>query len=110
MKFIKGYFLKVYHSPRQLLIHAFLMISICYLQIESNHESALFQNIVQVSRSETVGKHDTVLIKHLMFSINKMMHDRNDIFQNILGISKTFSILQLQFFRMLLCLLILFNA
>jgi len=82
MKFIKGYFLKVYQSPRQLLIHAFLMISICYLQIESNHESVLFQNIVQVSRAETAGKHDTVLIKHLMFNISKMMHDRNDIFQN----------------------------
>jgi hypothetical protein len=82
MKFIKKYFLQVYHSPRQLLIHALLVISICYLQLESNHESKLFQNIVRVSRAETAGKHDTVLIKHLMFSINKMMHDRNDIFKN----------------------------
>ena len=82
MKFIKKYFLQVYHSPRQLLIHALLVISICYLQLESNHESALFQNIVRVSRAETAGKHDTVLIKHLMVSINKMMHDRNDIFKN----------------------------
>jgi hypothetical protein len=82
MKFIKKYFLQVYHSPRQLLIHALLVISICYLQIESNHETALFQNIVRVSRSETAGKHDTVLIRHLMVSINKMMHDRNDIFKN----------------------------
>jgi hypothetical protein len=82
MKFIKAYFLQVYHSPRQLLIHALLVISICYLQLESNHETALFQNIVRVSRSETAGKHDTVLIKHLMVSINKMMHDRNDIFKN----------------------------
>ena len=82
MKFIKAYFLQVYHSPRQLLIHALLVISICYLQIESNHESALFQNIVRVCRAETGGKCDTVLIKHLMVSINKMMHDRNDIFKN----------------------------
>ncbi len=82
MKFIKAYFLQVYHSPRQLLIHALLVISICYLQLESNHETALFQNIVRVSRAETAGKHDTVLIKHLMLSINKMMHDRNDIFKN----------------------------
>jgi hypothetical protein len=82
MKFIKAYFLQVYHSPRQLLIHALLVISICYLQLESNHETALFQNIVRVSRAETAGKHDTVLIKHLMVSINKMMHDRNDIFKN----------------------------
>jgi hypothetical protein len=82
MKFIKKYFLQVYHSPRQLLIHALLVISICYLQLESNHETALFQNIVRVSRAETAGKHDTVLIKHLMVSINKMMHDRNDIFKN----------------------------
>lgn len=82
MKFIKAYFLQVYHSPRQLLIHALLVISICYLQIESNHETALFQNIVRVSRAETAGKHDTVLIKYLMVSINKMMHDRNDIFKN----------------------------
>jgi hypothetical protein len=82
MKFIKKYFLQVYHSPRQLLIHALLVISICYLQLESNHETALFQNIVRLSRAETGGKHDTVLIKHLMVSINKMMHDRNDIFKN----------------------------
>jgi hypothetical protein len=82
MKFIKKYFLQVYHSPRQLLIHALIVISICYLQIESNHETVLFQNIVRVSRAETGGKHDTVLIKHLMISINKMMHDRNDIFKN----------------------------
>jgi hypothetical protein len=82
MKFIKAYFLQVYHSPRQLLIHALLVISICYLQLESNHETALFQNIVRVSRAETAGKHDTVLIRHLMVSINKMMHDRNDIFKN----------------------------
>jgi hypothetical protein len=82
MKFIKAYFLQVYHSPRQLLIHALLIISICYLQLESNHETALFQNIVRVSRAETAGKHDTGLIKHLMVSINKMMHDRNDIFKN----------------------------
>ena len=75
MNLIKKYFLKVYRSPRQLLIHALLVISICYLQLESDHESALFRNIVKVSRQETVGKHDTVLIKHLMFSINKMMHD-----------------------------------
>jgi hypothetical protein len=82
MKFIKKYFLQVYHSPRQLLIHALLVISICYLQLESNHETALFQNIVRVSRAETACKHDTVLIKHLMVSINKMMHDRNGIFKN----------------------------
>ena len=82
MNLIKKYFLKVYHSPRQLLVHALLVISICYLQLESNHESALFQNIVRVSRAETAGKHDTVLVKHLMVSINKMMHDRNDIFKN----------------------------
>ena len=82
MKFIKKSFLQVYHSPRQLLIHALLVISICYLQLESNHETALFQNIVRVSRAETAGKHDTVLIRHLMVSINKMMHDRNDIFKN----------------------------
>jgi hypothetical protein len=82
MEFIKKYFLQVYHSPRQLLIHALLVITICYLQLESDHETALFQNIVRVSRAETAGKHDTVLIKHLMFSINKMMHDRNDIFKN----------------------------
>ena len=82
MKFIKAYLLQVYHSPRQLLIHSLLLFSICYLQLESDHESALFQNMVRVSRAETVGKHDTVLIKHLMVSINKMMHDRNDIFKN----------------------------
>ena len=87
MKFIKAYFLKVYHSPRKLLVHALLVISICYLQLESDHESALFKNIVSVSRSETVGKRDTVLIKHLMFSINKMMHDRNDIFKGTESLS-----------------------
>jgi hypothetical protein len=94
MKFIKKYFLQVYHSPRQLLIHALLVISICYLQLESNHETALFQNIVRVSRSETAGKHDTVLIKHLMFSINKMMHDRNDIFKNTEQLSLKASVFQ----------------
>lgn len=87
MNLIKSYFLKVYHSPRQLLIHAILIISICYLQLESDHESALFQNIVRVSRAETAGKHDTVLIKHLMSSINKMMHDRNDIFKGTESLS-----------------------
>lgn len=81
MNLIKKYFLRVYHSPRHLLIHALLVISICYLQLESNHESALFKNIVNASREQTVGKHDTVLIKHIMFSINKMMHDRYDIFK-----------------------------
>ena len=86
-KFIKKYFLHVYHSPRQLLIHALLVISICYLQLESNHESALFQNIVRVSSAETAGKHDTLLIKHLMGSINKMMHDRNDVFKGIENLS-----------------------
>jgi hypothetical protein len=87
MNLIKRYFLKVYQSPRQLLIHALLVISICYLQLESDHESALFRNIVKVSRQETVGKHDTVLIKHLMLNINKMMHDRNDIFKNAESLS-----------------------
>jgi hypothetical protein len=82
MNLIKKYFLKVYRSPRQLLIHALLVISIFYLQLESDHESALFRNIVKVSRAQSVGKHDTVLIKHLMVSINKMMYDRNDIFKN----------------------------
>jgi hypothetical protein len=87
MKFIKKYFLQVYHSPRQLLIHALLVISISYLQLESNHETVLFQNIMRVSRAETAGKHDTVLIKHLMLSINKMMHDRNDIFNSTESLS-----------------------
>lgn len=87
MKLITNYFLKVYHSPRQLLIHVFLMISIAYLALESNHETALFKNIVSVSRQETVGKHDTVFIKHLMLSINKMMHDRNDIFKGTESLS-----------------------
>ena len=81
-KGIKSYFLQVYHSPRQLLVHALLVISICYLQLESNHESVLFQNIVRIARAETVGKHDTVLIKNLMYNINKMMHDRNDVFKS----------------------------
>jgi hypothetical protein len=94
MKFIKAYFLQVYHSPRQLLIHALLVISICYLQLESNHETALFQNIVRVSRAETSGKHDTILIKHLMVSINKMMHDRNDIFKNTEQLSFKASFMQ----------------
>ena len=87
MNLIKKYFLKVYHSPRQLLVHALLVISIFYLQLESDHESALFKNVVKVSRAQTVGKHDTVLIKHLMLSINKMMHDRNDVFKGTESLS-----------------------
>ena len=94
MKLLKRYFLSVYHSPRQLLIHVLLVISIGYLQLESNHESALFKNIVSVSIQETVGKHDTVLIKHLMFDINKMMHERNDIFRGREKISIKASVFQ----------------
>jgi hypothetical protein len=94
MKFIKAYLHQVYHSSRQLLLHAILLISICYLQLESDHESALFQNIVRVSRLETASKSDTVFITHLMRNINKMMRDRNDIFKNTEQLSFKASVIQ----------------
>jgi len=82
MQYIKAYFLRVYHSPRQLIIHLLFLLSLAYFYTESNHETVLFKNIVKVAKIESAGKNDTVFVKNIMVSINKMMRDRNNIFNN----------------------------
>jgi len=82
MSKIKAYVLCVYHSPRQLLIHVLFVLVFLYLTAASRQEDVLFENIVRVARIQTQGQTDTVFVKQLMVLINKMMHDRNDIFQN----------------------------
>ena len=79
---LKTYLLYVYHSPRQLIIHLFFILAIVNLTVESHQESVLFQNIVRVAKIQTKGQHDTVFVKQIMVLINKMMHDRNDIFMD----------------------------
>jgi hypothetical protein len=54
---------------------------ILFLQLESDHESALFRNIVRTVRNQTQGQHDTVYLRQLMATINTMMQDRNSIFK-----------------------------
>ena len=82
MSKLKAYLLYVYHSPRQLIIHLFFILGIVSLTAESHQESVLFQNIVRVARIQTKDQHDTVFVKKIMVMINKMMHDRNDIFMD----------------------------
>ncbi len=77
---LKSYLLYVYHSPRQMIIHLCFILGLVSLTVESNQESVLFQNIVRVARIQTKGQHDTVFVKQIMVLINKMMHDRSDIF------------------------------
>ncbi|MFN5418851.1 MAG: hypothetical protein ACK487_00740, partial [Sphingomonadales bacterium] len=76
MNILLRYITRVYNSPRLLVVHVLFIGCILFLQLESDHESALFRNIVRTVRNQTQGQHDTVYLRQLMVSINTMMQDR----------------------------------
>jgi len=81
MHILLRYIMRVYNSPRLLVVHVLFIGCILFLQLESDHESALFRNIVRTVRNQTQGQHDTVYLRQLMVSINTMMQDRYNIFK-----------------------------
>jgi hypothetical protein len=81
MNILLRYITRVYNSPRLLVVHVLFIGCILFLQLESDHESALFRNIVRTVRNQTQGQHDTVCLRQLMAAINTMMQDRNRIFK-----------------------------
>lgn len=82
MQKIRNYLRFVYNSPRYLLIHVLFLIAIAFLVVESQHEDTLYRNIVRANRQISAGQADTVYIRNLMQTINTMMYNRLEVFQN----------------------------
>ena len=82
MRKVGNYFRFVYNSPRYLLIHVLFLITIVFLVVESQHEDALYYNIIRATKRNGVQQTDTVFIRNLMVNINTMMYNRLAVFQN----------------------------
>ena len=82
MRKILNYLRFIYNSPRYLLIYVLFLLTICFLIFESQHEDALYYNIIRANRLNLESKSDTVYIRKLMTTINTMMYNRLYVFQN----------------------------
>ncbi len=82
MRKIRNYLRFVYTSPRYLLIHVLFLLAILFMIVESQHEDALYYNIIRVNLLNSKGQPDTVYIRNIMKTINRMMYNRLAVFQN----------------------------
>jgi len=82
MRKIRNYLRFVYTSPRYLLIHVLFLLTIAFLIVESQHEDTLYYNIIRINRLNSKGQPDTVYIRNIMKTINRMMYNRLAVFQN----------------------------